>query len=447
MRRRPRDGAVAAATRARTGTGVAVGLGAAALALAAALAAPALAQLGDLYGEAWLRVETPGVGETRAELPLVEVSGLAGARGLAGQDVVVAIDLSDSTIEPSGLDLDGDGEGGATDPTHLDWLRRHPDARDSFVERIEREDFDDSVLSAELAAARALVNQVDPRAFRVGLVAFSGHAFVAAPVGSSREALLEALDQLRWNFLQDLGGTDFARALRAGAEALAKAPPGPPGRERSILLLSDGALTGGRSPEEIERDALAAAREVAARDFRVLAFALGPAPEETLDVYRGLAELTGGRFEPLARPSDAVARLRSVDFAEPTELAIVNATTGAAARALRSFPDGSFDALVELAPGPNRLRFTARAASGSTETAERVVRYDAAGSGPEQEAAQREKLARLVEDLRRRTAETRLVADMARPRPPQHREVDLRAERVAPVSAGPVPFPPLQRDR
>ena len=416
------------------------------VAVALAAAPPALAQLGDLYGEVWLRIETPGVGETRAELPLVEVSGLAGARGLAGQDLVVAIDLSDSTIEPSGLDLDGDGEAGATDPIFLEWLRRHPDARDSFVERIEREDFDDSVLLSELAAARALVNQVDPRAFRIGLVAFSGHAFVAAPVGSSREALLEALDHLRWNFLQDLGGTDFARALRAGAAALAKAPPGPPGRERSILLLSDGVLAGGRSRDEIEREALAAARDVAARDLRVLAFALGPEPEEQLDVYRGLAELTGGRFEQLARPSDAVARLRSVDFAEPTELAVVNATTGAAARALRSFPDGSFDALVELAPGANRLRFTARARSGSMEVAERVVRYDAAGVGPEQEAAQREKLARLAEDLRRRTAETRLVADMARPRPPQRREIELRAEAARRAERPPQPVytqPPL----
>ena len=281
------------------------------------------------------------------------------------------------------------------------------------------------------------MNQVDPRIFRVGLVAFSGHAFVAAPVGSSRDELLAALDHLRWNFLQDLGGTDFAQALRASARALETARPGgAPARERSILLLSDGALAGGRSREEIEGEALAAAREVAARDVRVLAYALGPEPEERLDVYRGLAELTGGRFEQLARPSDAVARLRAVDFAEVTELAVVNATTGAPARALRSFPDGSFDALVELRPGANRLRFTARARSGSSETAERVVRYDAA-AGPAEEAAQREKLAKLVEDLRRRTAETRLVADMARPRPPQRREIDLRAERPLPAVSTP----------
>jgi hypothetical protein len=415
-----------------------------ALALGLAAASAARAQLGDLYGEVWLRVESPAAPETRAELPLVEVSGLAGARALAGQDLVVAIDLSDSTIEPSELDLDGDGETGTTDPIYRDWLRRHPDARDSFLDRIEREDFDDSVLMAELAAARALVNQVDPQAFRVGLVAFSTYAWVVAPVGSSREALVEALDHLRWNFLQDLGSTDFARALRTGAQALAKAPPGPPGRERSILLLSDGALAGGRPRADIERDALAAAREVAAKDLRVLAFALGPEPEEKLDVYRGLAELTGGRFAELARPGDAVAKLRSVDFAEPTELAVVNATTGAPARALRSFPDGSFDALVELAPGANRVRFTARAKSGSTQTAERVVRYDAAAVDP---AAKEEKLARLVEDLRRRTAETRLVADMTRPRPPQRREIDLRPER--PASRAPVSSPPPwpRRDR
>jgi hypothetical protein len=403
------------------------------LALGLAAASAARAQLGDLYGEVWLRVDAPAPGETRADVPLVEVSGLAGARGLAGQDVVVAIDLSDSTIEPSELDLDGDGEAGGTDPTYGDWLRRHPDARDSFLERIGREDFDDSVLMAELAAARALVNQVDTDAFRVGIVAFSSYAWIAAPVGSSRAELLEALDQLRWNFLQDLGGTDFARALRAGAAALEKAPPGKPGRERSILLLSDGALAGDRPREEIEREALAAAREVAARDLRVLAFALGPEPEEKLDVYRGLAELTGGRFDVLARPGDAVARLRAVDFAEPTELAVVNVTTGTPARALRSFPDGSFDALVELVPGPNRVRFSARARSGSRRSAERVVRFDASGDP----AAREEKVARLVEDLRRRTAETRLVADMARPRPPQRREIDLRAERPKPVSSGP----------
>jgi len=413
---------------------------AAGAALAAALAAaPAAAQLGDLYGKAWVRVDAPADVESVSELPLVEVSGLAGARGLRGQDLVVAIDVSDSTVEPCGVDLDGDGEGGATDPSLRAWLERHPDASDALLARVAREDFDDSVLMAELAAARAIVNQADPRAFRVGIVAFSGAAWVAAPLGSSRDVLLAALDRLRADFVDALGRTDFAEALRvAGREAArAGADPGGPARARTVLLLSDGALAGGRPRAELEREALAASRELADRGARVLAFALGPQAEDQLDVYRGLAELTGGRFEQLARPSDAVARLRAVDFAEVAELAVENATTGAAARALRAFPDGSFDALVELAPGANRLRFTARARSGSTDVAERVVRYDApAGLGPAEVAARQAKVLELVESLRRRTAETRLVSDMARRRPAQRRELDLRPERPG-VSAPP----------
>src|SRR4030095_6604478 len=177
----------------------------------------------------------------------------------------------------------------------------------------------------------------------------SSHAFVVAPVGSSREALIEALDHLRWDFFNDLGGTDFAEGGRGGAAARGDARPAP--RERSLLFLSDGATAGGTDVWELEQGVLSAARSAAARGIRIFAHALGPEPVQDLDVYRGLAELSGGRFEKLDRPTEAVARLHTVDFAEVAELAIQNQTTGAAARALRSFPDGSFDDLVELPPG------------------------------------------------------------------------------------------------
>ena len=389
-------------------------------------AAPAAAQLGDLYGRVWLRVAEPAESELRVELPLVEVSGQAGARGLRGEDVVLVVDLSDSTIEPCGLDLDGDGEGGVTSPNMLEWLRRQPDVKESLLARVERQDFDDSVLTAELAAAHAVVAQVDEGAFRVGIVAFSDHAWVVTPVGSSREALVEGLDHLRWNFFYDLGRTDFAKALRAATRAFPEQAAGSPARQRSILFLSDGA-SDGRTPWEIEEGVLGAAREAAQQDVRVFAFALGPEAEQELDVYRGMAELSGGRFEKLDRPAEAAARLRAVDFAEVADLAVENLTTGAPARALRSFPDGSFDALVELAPGPNRLRFTARAKSGSSE-AERLVTYERKPTTTAaEEEAERRRLVDLAAQLRERTAETRLVAEMARRRPVQRREIELRA--------------------
>ncbi len=411
------------------------------LAGALALAAPAAAQLGDLYGRAWLRVDAPSGAEVRADLPLFEVSGLAGARGLKVQDLVLVVDLSDSTIEPCGLDLDGDGEGGTTGGGMRDWLHRQPDVRERLLDRIERWDFDDSVLMSELAAAHAIVNQVDAGAFRIGIVAFSSHAFVVAPLGSSREALIEALDHLRWNFFYDLGGTDFAEGVRVAAAALGPAPA--QARERSLLFLSDGATAGGSDAWDLEQGVLAAARAASEQGIRIFAYALGPESTQELDLYRGLAELSGGRFEKLERPTDAVARLRAVDFAEVADLAIENRTTGAPARALRSFPDGSFDALVELAPGANRVRFTARARNGSSDSAERVVVYElpaaAAGADPD---AQRRRMAELAEQLRRRTAETRLIAEMGRRRPFQRREIEVRAQAARRQGRGqPAPAP------
>ena len=418
-------------------------------ALLALLPAAAAAQLGDLYGRAWLRVAEPAPAEVRAELPLVEVSGQAGARGLRVQDVILAIDLSDSTIEPCGVDLDGDGEGGTTSEGMRAWLARQPDVSEPLLDRMERHDFDDSVLMAELAAAYSIVNQADPRAFRVGIVAFSGHAWVAAPLGSSREALVDTLDHLRWNFFYDLGGTDFAAAVRSAAGAFqhpaGAASPQDAERQRSVLFLSDGATAGGRPVWEVEEAVLAAARDASAHGVRLYAYALGPEAEQELDVYRGMAELAGGSFEKLDRPADAAARLRSIDFAEAAELEVVNVTTGGQARALRRFPDGSFDALVELAAGDNRLRFTARASNGTSEVAERVVRYDApAEQSVADQEAQQKRLAELAERVRERTAETRFIAEMAKRQPVQRREIELRAEasrRAAAPARAPAPAP------
>ena len=66
-----------------------------------------------------------------------------------------------------------------------------------------------------------------------------------------------------------------------------------------------------------------------------------------------MAILSGGRFEKIGRPADAIARLRRVDLADLEELRVVNRSNGRPVRALRVFPDGSFDGFVELAPGKN----------------------------------------------------------------------------------------------
>jgi hypothetical protein len=431
-----------------------------ALAVLAIAAAPALAQLSDITGRAWVRVSDPVAPNTEVDLPLVEVSGYAGARSRRGQDLVIVVDVSDSTLEFAGVDLDGDGPDGSTDPLLVDWLLRQPDVSERLVERVQEEDFDDSVLMSELAAAYELIDRVDPRLFRVGLVAFSGNAWLVTPVGATRSQLIDGLDHLRWNFFYGSGGTDFVDAVRVAAGALAQAnaasgseapaapaggePPAPVLREQAILFLSDGAPTGVAGRSQAEESALTAAREAADQGIRLFTYAIGPQAIQALDVYRGMAELSGGRFAKIERPADAVPALRSVDLTDVADLAVENLTTGGPARAVRLFPDGSFDGLVELSEGSNQLRFTALARNGSRDVAERRVVYAEPANLTAAERAEHEKrLALMVDELKGRTQETEFIAEMAKRRPPQARELDVRVEKVDRAEPAGTPAPPV----
>ena len=58
----------------------------------------------------WLDVEYPGDEERVTELiPLLEVRGRAVAGPVTPYDLVIALDLSASTLLPAGDDIDGDG--------------------------------------------------------------------------------------------------------------------------------------------------------------------------------------------------------------------------------------------------------------------------------------------------------------------------------------------------
>src|SRR5262249_49557251 len=151
---------------------------------------------------------------------------------------------------------------------------------------------------AELLAAQALIERLDPRVFRVGLVAFSDRAHVLAPLGSRPEVLRAAIDSLRRDFWKDLRGTSFQAAIltslamlhpppgpKAGAPAGKKkgekAPPPrpPPERDQSILLLSDGTPTLPVPPNRAAQFSVEAAQEAAAANVRVHTFALGTEAE------------------------------------------------------------------------------------------------------------------------------------------------------------------------
>ncbi len=396
-----------------------------------ALTAPISARADDAT---WLRVDAPAALESTAQLPLVEVRGQAAARGARIHEFVIVIDVSASAVLSSGWDVDADGARGHTNPALLARLVAKPDLPAGLAERLRSEDFDDSVLAAELTATSALLARLDTATrYRVGLVAFSDKAHLLAPVGSRPRELADALAALRENFHRDLGGSNFGDAIAAAQRALQPESNGvamgaPAGTDQSILFLSDGAPTLPPHGDLARQHALYAASAAGAAGIRIFSFDLSRAQQTGANVLAEMAARSDGRFEVLERPGDAIAKLRRTDLVGLANLRVVNETTGAAARALRTFPDGAFDAFVELAPGRNHIVFRATTTAGANAVAERWIDRSGAAAPSAAEGAA------LVQELRKRTRETALWAEMERERRVQNLELELRLE-VEPADA------------
>lgn len=107
-------------------------------------------------------------------------------------------------------------------------------------------DLSRSMLSADvkpsrLERSRLLVESLLDRlkGERVGLLVFSGTAFLQCPLSSDYEVLREFLPQLNPEYLPE-GGTDYTRLLKAALEAFSNEA----GADRYLIILSDGeALT------------------------------------------------------------------------------------------------------------------------------------------------------------------------------------------------------------
>ena len=354
------------------------------------------------------------------------MKGSAGSAAGAGWNVAIVLDLSESTLHPSGLDLDGDGAGGRTDPALLANFEPSGFAGPGLLKRLQGElDFEDTILAAELEAASALAGRLDGSRFRTTLIGFSDKAYVLAPLGSPPTALAHALADLRLHLGDHLRGTHYTAAIKAAQRELLPDPEAPPDhRQRAIVFLSDGAPSlpvfygdGGRYP------ALEAAREAGMHGIRIFAFAFGTGGAEATEVLEGMAGWTDGRAERVAHPEQLVSELRELNLGDVSRVAIRNLTTDAPARALRLFPDGSFDALVTLAPGPNRLRIEAFGSEGPGLALERtVVRTPGDAAGDEAERGRA-----LLDALRQRTAEMEAWAEVERRRQEQRRSLTIES--------------------
>jgi hypothetical protein len=290
-------------------------------------------------------------------------------------------------------------------------------------------DPDDAVIHAELLAARALIRQLDPTTTRVGILMFAEDANVLAPLGTP-DAALAWLDEYKVHPFPSR--TSLAAALEGSLSAFFEFRENDVRRQRTVLLLSDGQPT---SPSVMlgESAALAAAQMLGELGVPVHAYALGAAAIEKPEFYRSLADTSGGKFVPLENPADVVNALANVRFTGLKRVEIESSPSGEPGRAVRVFPNGSFDGYVPLAEGKNQVTITAWMENGEKLSTTRTVFFERPRSPtPADEQAEQA----LRETLQNRKVEIELLAEMQRAAPAQLRKLTVD---VDPAAAEPPP--------
>jgi hypothetical protein len=382
------------------------------------------------------------------ELPIAGFARLAGAGGR--HDVIVALDLSSSTNEHAGVDVNGDGR------SDRGW--KGPD----------------SIHRAQLAAARKLVAQLERmphnrkgERIRIGLVTYSGDdrlrrlpadagrrpsdaeilrlaardADVRLPLTGDYAAARRAIDRLEK--VVPVGMTDVAAGVgRALVELEGDAARGARSTARSdaqktILLLTDGKPSLPYDRREADAAAAWAGRMADRAGVVVNAFAIG---EDAVargrnDALARMARRSGGRYVALERPGDVVPALESTSLSAVERVELSNRTTGRDTQAVATGIDGSFYGEIGLEEGENEIEVAAVLADGSRRA--RVLRVRFERGRPVAELAlelariRRENEA-LVERIR-----AKLALEVQAERRRQRKSLEVGAS--APVPAAPAP--------
>jgi Mg-chelatase subunit ChlD len=360
-----------------------------------------------------IRIDTPTPGPVGVDSAgMVFVSGVALAHSgeVPRFDVVFVLDVSGSTADASGADVNGDGEisrrgrggllgiGGGQNP--------------------------DSILAAEVAAVGTLLDQLDSRTTRVGVVIFSGDqdprtpdAFVEVELTRDYGRVRVALDDILLEGPH--GGTNMHSGILRGTVELLGSKSAVSSRregaQRIMMFLTDGVptLPDLYSSHESAREAIRVARKAAKRGVRIHTFAIGREATRQPLAPLEVARATGAVFTPVEDPRDLQAAIENASFSDIEQLRIRNATTGDDARYRLRNPDGTFSGLVPLAQGRNVIEVFARSTSGLEET--RTVAVELVGGAIKISMGERQRadLARLVE-IRRQdlTVATSVVGEV-----------------------------------
>ena len=350
----------------------------------------------------------------------------------------MVIDTSRSTIDPAGADINGNGVVG----------RRRLGYVGSLL-GAGSNDPGDSILAAEVAAARQLLSSLDPRSTRAALVVFAGDPdMVDRRRGAGRAAhTLEPLTH-RYERVQDAlddvlatepdgsthmaAGVDQATIELLGLRgALSRTDPK---AEKIVFFFTDGQPTLPYGPEmeaDNVRAVLRAANRARRGGVRIHTFAIGPHALEGPIATVEMASRTGGYFTPVRHPGNLVDLVEDVNFAKIDEVVLSSDTTGELANPFRLTPDGVWSGLVRLLPGDNRIRVRARTEDGAA--AEETLSIAFVPQAPTPPLPERFVALhnRLLEDCLRQTHELRLRAERERAeRVRQELRLEIERERA-----------------
>jgi hypothetical protein len=307
-------------------------------------------------------------------------------------DVILVIDTSRSTIDPTGADINGNGIVGKP------YLGRIGSIFD-----VGSTDPGDSILAAEVAAARQLLRGLDPRSTRVGLVTFAGEhpqsggglfgrasrrpAITLEPLTSEYARIEHALDQVLARepdgSTHMAAGVDQATIELMGLRgALSTVNPR---AEKLVLFFTDGQPTLPHGPG-FEADNVRAVLRAAGRadraDIRIHSFAIGPDALDGPIATVEMAARTDGYFTPVRHPGDLVEVIEEVSFANLSGVRLHSITTGEPASPFRATADGSWGGFVKMEPGKNVIEVSATATDGASRSAQLEVFMEPGGPSP-----------------------------------------------------------------
>ena len=316
----------------------------------------------------------------------VTVAGRVGfeERESIGYEIVVVIDISGSTAQPSGIDVDADGILGVP-------LGREP--------AIFSSDRGDSILAAEIQAVRLLLARMAKSLgpTRIALVSFSGEMVVGegggayskqpavrveVPLSADGQELSVGLDRIMQR--GPAGGSNFFAAVERSLLELSghwSAQSDARSDARKVIVLLTDGVPSPPPPGSAYADPASRARAVLATrgaedaGVAIHIYALGGRADEFPRFVRTLLHGSAGSFTRVRDPGDTALFLGELTFSELSEVSIQNLTAQANSEDVRLTPDGHFQGSVPVTPGTNALRVTARTADGQERRREFRFRY------------------------------------------------------------------------